>query len=159
MRKATVWRKVCGLLGALAAAAVVVGVFRVCEARSLAARESGANDAEREEADFEASVARLQHRREAKNVTLHELLDHRIGLLEAAHQFYLANETDPSTRGVVRLFCEDDSLTDEELYCRHVIERVGVELADHPAEAKAETARLQAELRHDHEAGPLHFPE
>jgi hypothetical protein len=158
MRRVSGWGKVFGLMSALAVGAVVVGVFRVCDARSLTQRPPGTTA---EDAQIEAFIAdreaRLQHRREIKDAALAALLARQISLLEAARQFRDANETDPVTAGTLREALRDTS-TDEDLYCRHVIGRVAMLLSDRPAEAKAEAARLHAELDEYRAHDALHFP-
>jgi hypothetical protein len=146
-----------GALAALVACCLLL-VFAPGTLRwSLAASDHEAVPEEERSQDLEEQRLAILYRVNIKCGLGAELVEGRLGLLEAAARFRDLDRQSPALKRDPRQAHLGD--TDEMHYCRAVIAVVEMILHDRPETRAAVIGRLEAELRGHQERGNLRLPE
>jgi hypothetical protein len=148
-----------GMLATLAACCLGLGLALALgtDSRSLFRPDDGANPEWQRSRDLEAQRVAILYRVNSKCSLAVEVLEGRLGLLEAAGRFRALDRqcpayvSDPRQAHLVE--------TEAERYCRSVIAVVRMMPHHRPDTQAGVTGRLEAELRRHLERGDLRLPE
>jgi hypothetical protein len=134
---------VLGLAGSvyLAWTGLVAGAFEELTGQARLLQETA-----RRERDLEALIRLVHVRGEGKDQVAREVAAGQLSLVEGAARFRALCQDSPGfTLKMLRFSFPGNS--EEESYCRALIDRAQRILADHPAQAQAAAWRLEAELQ------------